>query len=160
MPRPLFNPRAAIGGKSLIAATIGLTATASAIERRVHVVALGQITSGVNRRNTVFRAPPSGARILTAYLNAGTAMYHAAAEADTWVIRLSNRSANLSLIKNAASLSGITLTMTGFKVLPMNNGNSTLNANSSLQLQLSISGTPQTMVNAAIFLEWVPATNI
>lgn len=169
MPRPTANPRAGIAGKSLQNATVvqpklgsssvGLTATATVVKRNLHTVSLGQQTTGGIKNRLVFVAPPSGATILAAKTNAGTLMYHAAGEADTWIFNLRNQSAGANLVKNNASLSGVTLSLTGFKSLPLNNGNSTLLANAGLFAQLSVSGTAQTLVNCSVHIEWTPLNN-
>lgn len=169
MPRPTFNPRTGVAGKSLQDGTVvqpkfgtssvGLTAAATVVKRNLHTVSLGQHTSGGIKNRLVFVAPPSGATILAAKVNGGTAMYHAAGEADTWVFNLRNQSAAANLVKNNASLSGITLGLTGFKSLPVNNGNSTLLANAGLFAQISVSGTAQTMTNVSLHLEWTPLNN-
>ncbi len=169
MPRPTANPRAGIAGKSLQNSTVvgpkygtssvGLTAAATVVKRNLHTISLGQHASGGIKNRLVFVAPPSGATILAAKLNAGTAMYHAAGEADTWIFQLRNQSAGANLIKNNASLSGVTLGLTAFKTLPVNNNNSTLLANAGLFVQLSVSGTAQTMTNVSLHLEWTPLNN-
>ena len=169
MPRPTFNPRSGIAGSSLLdgaviqpklgSAAVGLTAAATVVKRNLHTVSLGQHTTGGIKNRLVFVAPPSGATILSVKVNAGTLMYHAAAEADTWIFNLRNQSAGANLVKNNASLSGVTLSLTGFKSLPVNNGNSSLLANAGLYAQLSVSGTSQTMVNVSVHLEWSPLNN-
>ncbi len=150
---------AAIIGPKLGTAAVGLTASATVIKRSAHTVALGQQTTGGIKNRLVFIAPPSGATILSAKVNAGTLMYHAAGEADTWIFQLRNQSAAVNLVKNNASLSGVTLGLTAFKTLPVNNGNSSMNAGAGLYAQLSVSGTAQTLVNASFHIEWTPLNN-
>ena len=199
MPRPTFNPRSSLHGRSIQAgsidstaigaqvvvaadisdsavttvkinsaavvgpkigtAAVGLTAAATVLKRSAHTVSLGQQTTGGVKNRLVFIAPPSGATILAAKVNAGTAMYHAAGEADTWILQLRNQSAGANLVKNNASLSGVTLGLTAFKTLPVNNGNSSLLAGAGLYAQLSVSGTAQTLVNASFHIEWTPLNN-
>ena len=150
---------ASVIGPKIGTNAVGLTGAATVLKRNAHTVAFGQVlTSGV-RNKLVFVAPPSGATILSAKFNAGTLMYHAAGEADTWIFQLRNQSAGANLVKNAASLSGVTLGMTAFKTLPVNNSNSTLLAGAGLYAQLSASGTAQTLVNASVHIEWSPLNN-
>ena len=189
MARPTFSPRASIHGRSLMSksidstalgdqvvvaadiangtiigpkigsAAVGISAAATVLKRHLSTVSLGQVASGGIKNKLVFVAPPSGATILAAKTNAGTLIYHAAGEADTWIFQLRNQSKAANLVKNNASLSGVTLTLTGFKSFPVNNGNSTLLANAGLYVQLSVSGTAQTMVNCSVHLEWSPLNN-
>jgi len=74
-------------------------------------------------------------------------------------MQLRDQSAAVNLVKNNASLSGVTLGLTAFKTLPVNNGNSSLNANAGLFAQLSVSGTAQTLLNCSVHLEWTPLNN-
>ena len=172
MPRPTFGTRTiqspkrfisnSILSSNLSTAAVGLSAGALGIRRHAHTVSFGQVTTGGIKNKLAFVAPPSGATILSAKVNAGTLMYHTAGEADTWIFQLKNKStagANASLIKNNASLSGVTLGLTSFKSLPMNGGNSTLQAGAGLYAQLSVSGTAQTLINCSIHIEWVPLNN-
>ena len=150
---------AAVIGPKIGSAAVGISAAATVLKRHLSTVSLGQVASGGIKNKLVFVAPPSGATILAAKTNAGTLMYHAAGEADTWIFQLRNQSKAANLVKNNASLSGVTLTLTGFKSFPVNNGNSTLLANAGLYVQLSVSGTAQTMVNCSVHLEWSPLNN-
>lgn len=150
---------AAVVGPKIGTAAVGLTAAATVLKRNLHTVSLGQQATGGIKNRLVFVSPPSGSTILAAKFNAGTAMYHAAGEADTWIFQLRNQSAAVNLIQNNASLSGVTLGLTAFKTLPVNSGNSTLLANAGLFAQLSVSGTAQTLVNASFHIEWSPLNN-
>ena len=150
---------AAVVGPKIGTDAVGLTGAATVLKRHLHTVSLGQQTTGGIKNKLVFVAPPSGATILAVKVNAGTLMYHAAGEADTWIFNLRNQSAAANLVKNNASLSGVTLGLTAFKTLPFNNGISTLNANAGLYAQLSVSGTAQTLINASVHIEWSPKNN-
>lgn len=86
-------------------------------------------------------------------------MYHAAAEADTWIFQLRNVTKSEALNLNNASLSNTTLTATAWKSIPMNNNNSTLQSGNSLQFQLTESGTAQTIDQLSVMLEWEPTVN-
>ena len=155
--RPTFNPRGAIGGHSLIAASVGITATSTAVERKSVSVGLGN--AGASRQYVAFVAPPSGATLLTAKLSFSSAQNHAAGETKTWRFQLKNKSAGTSLCKQAASLSGVTIAATTYKVLPLNNGNSTLLAGATLCLSANASGTVVPIPSLMLHLEYVPLNN-
>ncbi len=161
--RVIMSPRKFISNlitsNNMSTASVGLSAGALGIRRHAHTVAFGQVTTGGIKNKLAFIAPPSGATILSAKFNAGTLMYHAAGEADTWIFQLRNQSAAANLVKNNASLSGVTLSLTGFKAVVMNNGNSSLLAGAGLYAQLSVSGTAQTLINCSVHIEWVPLNN-
>tara|TARA_Y100000310_G_scaffold74123_1_gene70260 strand:+ start:1441 stop:1887 length:447 start_codon:yes stop_codon:yes gene_type:complete len=142
-PRPTLNPtRDRIGANSL-----GESA------KRDHVIVnLGQVTGADNFM--VFRSTKKG-RIKSAKVTANVAMYHAAAEADTWSFDVKNLSTAATLNGGgAASLSGITLAATAFLNIPIVGGNATLEANAGLQLQITESGTAQTLDQAMCVIEW------
>lgn len=149
MPKPTTGPKTIVSPTSLM----------SGAKRNHEIVTLNTSNTGAFNR-TVFRAPPSGARISYVGINNHTEMYHASNEQDTWIFNLKNlttgTSANVTLNAAAVSLSGQTLAATSFKEIPVANGNSTLGAGSVLQLQLTVSGTPQTLANAICYVEWTP----
>lgn len=177
MPRPTFSQRGgparglldggidtaeiaagAIVESKLGADAAGLTAVSLPVVRRTMTVHVGSAVTGATNW-PVLRAGAEVPQITGCYVNTGTAMYHAAGEADTWIFQLRNVTRSLNLVKNNASLSGVTLTATAWKQLPINNGNSTLGAGNSLQFQLTESGTAQTLDQLSVQIEWVPTVN-
>lgn len=150
----MANPRPLSPGSPRYAERIPGT---TIMAQKYVVAKLGQLTAAGNR--TVFQAPAGGARIKTAHLAFDVLVYHHATAANTWIFNLRNQSAGLNLLKQNASLSGVSVAATGFKTLPLNNGNSTMNPYAGLQLQLTCSGVPQTLTNCSIFLEWIPLYN-
>jgi len=149
MPKPTTGPKTLVSPSSLM----------TGAKRDSETVTINTSNTGAFNR-TVFRAPPSGARITYVGVNNHTEMYHASNEADTWIFTLKNRStstsSNVTLNAQAVSLSGQTLAATSFKEIPVNNGNSTLGAGDVLQLQLTVSGTPQTLADSICYIEWTP----
>ena len=115
-------------------------------------------SGGKNRHafnQNVLRAPPGGAKITYIGIgNSTAAMYHAAAEADTWIFKVANVSTSGDMSLNNPSLSNQTLAATSFKEIPVNKGNDTLNAGALLQAQLTVSGAPQTLANPVMVIEW------
>ena len=177
MPRPIFSQRGgpgrglsdgaigtsemeagAITQSKLGADSVGLTAVSDPIRRRTMTVRLGAAVTGADNW-PIIRAGAEAPQITGCYVNTGAAMYHAAGEADTWIFQLRNVTRGLNLVKNNASLSGVTLAATAWKSLPINNGNSTLGAGNSLQFQLTESGTAQTLDQLQVMLEWQPTVN-
>jgi len=150
---------AAVVSPKLGADSAGLTAVADPIRRRTMTVHVGAAVSGATNW-PILRGGAEAPQITGCYVNTGTAMYHAAAEADTWIFQLRNVSKGLNLVKNNASLSGVTLAATAWKSLPMNNANSTLTAGDSLQFQLTESGTAQTLDQLQVLIEWQPTVNV
>ena len=148
----------AVVSPKLGADSAGLTAVADPIRRRTMTVLCGSAITGATNY-PVLRGGAEAPQVTGCYVNAGTAMYHAAGEADTWIFQLRNTTRALSLVKNNASLSGVTLAITAWKALPMNNGNSTVSSGNSLQLQLTESGTAQTIDRLVVLLEWQPTAN-
>lgn len=149
---------AAVVGPKLGADSAGLTAIADPVRRRTMTVHVGDaVVAAANW--PVMRAGAEAPQITGCYVNAGAQMYHAAGEADTWIFQLRNVSKGLNLVKNNASLSGVTLAATAWKTLPVNNNNSTLTAGDSLQFQLTESGTAQTLTNLQVQIEWQPTVN-
>lgn len=156
--RPTYNPRGAIGGKSLMAATVGITATSDAVERNVVAVGLGRVT--VAQSYPVFVTPPSGATLKAARVTLGTLMGHAVNSSKAWTFNISNTTANVCLSKYGATLSGVTLKATSFRTMLLNAGNSTLTANTVLKLRASVSGSPDPIPNLVVHLEWAPLNNV
>ena len=149
---------AAVVGPKLGADSAGLTAVADPIRRRTMTVHVGAAVTGATNW-PILRGGAEAPQITGCYVNTGAAMYHAAGEADTWIFQLRNVTRGLNLVKNNASLSGVTLAATAWKSLPINNGNSTLGAGNSLQFQLTESGTAQTLDQLQVLLEWQPTVN-
>jgi|2_EtaG_2_1085320.scaffolds.fasta_scaffold03392_1 hypothetical protein len=129
-----------------------------AARRRSTPAHVGQVASGAVDF-CIFRAPEGGAKIQSVSVNFGSsAMRHHANEADTWVLNLVNKSRGVDLLKQNASLSGVTIAASGFKELSdINNGNATMEAGAGLFLELAISGTPQTMNHLSVHTNWYPA---
>ena len=148
----------AVVGPKLGADSAGLTAVADPIRRRTMTIMCGAAVAGATNY-PILRGGAEAPQITGCYVNAGTAMYHAAGEADTWIFQVRNTTRALSLVKNNASLSGVTLAITAWKTLPMNNGNSTVSSGNSLQLQLTESGTAQTIDRLVCLIEWQPTVN-
>lgn len=148
----------AVVGPKLGADSAGLTAVADPIRRRTMTIMCGAAITGATNY-PILRGGAEVPQITGCYVNAGTAMYHAAGEADTWIFQVRNTTRALSLVKNNASLSGVTLAITAWKTLPMNNGNSTVSSGNSLQLQLTESGTAQTIDRLVCLIEWQPTVN-
>lgn len=177
MPRPIYSQRggpgrglsdgaidtaemasAAITESKLGADSAGLTAVADPVRRRSMTVFCGAaITAATNY--PLMRAGAEAPRITGCYVNCGVQMYHAAGEADTWIFQVRNTTRSQSLLANNASLSNLTLTVTAWKSLPMNNNNSTLQSGNSVQLQLTESGTAQTIDRLVCMIEWQPTVN-
>src|SRR3990167_10183080 len=177
MPRPIFSQRGgpgrglsdgaigtsemeagAITQSKLGADSVGLTAVSDPIRRRTMTVRLGAAVTAADNW-PIMRAGAEAPQITGCYVNAGVDMYHAANEADTWIFQLRNVTRGLNLAKNNASLSGVTLTATAWKSIPMNNNNSTLGSGNSLQFQLTESGTAQTLDQLSVMIEWQPTAN-
>ena len=169
--KPTINPKGSkiYGGKSLIpgsvlspnlgASAAGLTAQPrNTLARQVTVIHSGQITTGRHNR-ILMKAGANCPRITYVGFSAGTAMYHAAGEADTWRFNLRNMTRGVSLNGKSASLSGITLAITAFKSIALNFGNSTLGDGDCLRLELNVSGTAQTLVQPSMVIHWVPTVN-
>jgi len=149
---------AAVVGPKLGADSAGLTAVADPVRRRTMTVHLGAAVAGADNW-PILRAGAEAPQITGCYVNAGVDMYHAANEADTWIFQLRNVTRGLNLAKNNGSLSGVTLTATAWKSIPMNNNNSTLGSGNSLQFQLTESGTAQTLDQLSVMIEWQPTAN-
>lgn len=148
----------AVVGPKLGADSAGLTAVADPIRRRTMTVMCGSaVTAAANY--PLLRGGAEAPQITGCYVNTGTAMYHAAGEVDTWIFQVRNVSRSLNLVKNNASLSGVTLAATAWKTLPVNNANSTLTAGDTIQLQLTESGTAQTLDRLVCMIEWQPTVN-
>lgn len=156
--KPSMGTKEKVSGKALASGTLGITPLMTGTLRRVAVVHAAQLTTGAHNR-ILFVAGTDNPKITYVGFCAGTAMYHAAAEADTWRLNLLNRSRGLSLNAKSASLSGITLAVTSFKSIALNMGNSTLRSGDVLQLQIRVSGTPQTLVQASMVIHWVPTSS-
>ena len=126
--------------------------------REMQVVTLNVSNTGAFNR-TLVRFPTKAQVTAVRFANSAEALYHAAAEADTWIFNLVNASTAATLNAVAASMSGQTLAATSYKVIPVDNGQATFNAGGVLQLQLSVSGAPQTLDVAQCEVEWVPLAN-
>ena len=148
----------AVVSPKLGADSAGLTAVADPIRRRTMTVMCGAAITGATNY-PLLRGGAEAPQITGCYVNAGAAMYHAAGEADTWIFQVRNTTRGLNLVKNNASLSGVTLAITAWKSLPMNNGNSTVSSGNSLQLQITESGTAQTLDRVVCLVEWQPTVN-
>ena len=146
--KPTLGPKTTIGPASLM----------SGVKREVSVVSLNSTSHKAAFSRNVLRAPASGAKIRYVGITNHVEMYHAANEADTWIFTVANASKGVDLNAQAASLSNQTLASTGFKSIPVNNGNSTLSAGDVLQIQLSVSGAPQSMSDAMCIVEWDPVS--
>ena len=148
----------AVVGPKLGADSAGLTAVADPIRRRTMTIMCGAAVTG-QTNYPILRGGAEAPQITGCYVNTGAAMYHAAGEADTWIFQVRNTTRALNLVKNNASLSGVTLAITAWKQLPMNNGNSTVSSGNSLQLQLTESGAAQTLDRFVCLIEWQPTVN-
>lgn len=148
----------AVVGPKIGTDAVGLTAVAGPVRRRTMTIMCGAAISGATNY-PILRGGAEAPQITGCYVNTGAAMYHAAGEADTWIFQVRNTTRALSLVKNNASLSGVTLAITAWKSLPMNNGNSTVSSGNSLQLQLTESGTAQTIDRLVCLIEWQPTVN-
>lgn len=156
--KPTSSPKERIPGKNLIAGTLAVSAQSTGARRRVTVVSSGQITTGRHNR-ILLKAGAEQPRITYVGFSAGTAMYHAPGEADTWRFNLRNMTRGVSLNGKSASLSGITLAITAFKSIALNLGNSTLGDGDCLRIELNVSGTAQTLVQPTMVIHWVPTKN-
>ena len=156
--KPTSSPKERIPGKNLIAGTLAVSAQSTGSRRRVTVIHAAQLTSGAHNR-ILMKAGADCPRITYVGFSAGTSMYHAAGEADTWRLNLKNMTRNVSLNGKSASLSGITLAVTAFKSIALNFGNSTLGDGDCLRIELRVSGTPQTLVQPSMVIHWVPTKN-
>ena len=145
MPKPTVGPKTILGPASLM----------DGVKRNVAMTTLNTSNTGAFNR-VVFRAPPSGARITYVGYTGNVAMYKDVT--GTWISSVKNVSTTATLSAQAASLSDQTLTASSFKEIPVNNGNSTLGAGAVLQLQMTVSGAPQTLSNAMCVVEWEPVS--
>jgi len=127
-------------------------------KRKNFTVTFGQQTGANNFM--LMRGDGSAPRVKSVYVNTNAAMYHAAAEADTWIFNLINATDGSTLNSVAASLSNQTLTATGWKEIPVNNGNSTLGSGEGLQVQISESGTAQTLDEVGFAITWEPTLEV
>ena len=143
MPKPTTGPKTLVGPASLLEGS----------KRNVNVMTLNTSNTGAFNR-VIFRAPPAGAQITYVGINNPVAMYNNVA--NQWIFNAKNVSTAATLNAQAASLNNQTVAATGWKEIPVNNGNSTLEAGAVLQLQMTVSGAPQTLANAAVSVEWMP----
>lgn len=151
IPRSITSPK-------LSENCAGLTAIATVGKRQLTTVSCG--TTPASAQNyVVFRAPSSGATIIYAGISPGSDQSHAAAETDTWIFDIVNRTSGNSLSQNTPSLSGQTLAATAYKELPVNGGNSTVPAGETLRLEASVSGSPDALNHPMVAIEWVPCSN-
>ena len=149
MGRSTLNPaRELVSQKSL----------QSGAKRQLERVTLNTSNTGAFSR-MLMRGPDSKAQVTYVGVNNPTQIYHAAGAVDAWIFDLINSTTGATLNSVAASLSGQTLAATAFKSIPVDNGNSTLKSGDGLQLQLTVSGVPQTLFNAQVQVEWVPLTD-
>ena len=122
-------------------------------KREVQFTTINTSNTGAFNR-VIFRAPSTKARITYVGVSNHVAMYKDVS--GNWIFNVKNVSTAATLNVNAASLNNQTIAATAFKEIPVNNGNSTLLAGASLQLQLTVSGAPQTLSNASVQVEWEP----
>ena len=122
-------------------------------KREVQFTTLNTSNTGAFNR-VIFRAPSTKARITYVGVTNHVAMYKEGNA--TWIFNAKNVSTAATLNAQAASMSDQTLTATGFKEIPVNNGNSTLLAGASLRLEMTVTGVPQTLSNASVQVEWEP----
>jgi len=142
--------------------SVGLTQTATVIERHLEMVSIGLTMVGVNTQtysHMIFHAPPSGAVITALSVNFGSAQTSGGADADTWVWDVQNMSSGVDLSKQACSLSNTTFAATSWRDTPVNNGNSTVKAGDGLNIEFTSSGTPETMQWPMVAIEWTPTSN-
>lgn len=111
IPRSITSPK-------LSENCAGLTAIATVGKRQLTTVSCGS-TPASAQNYVVFRAPSSGATIIYAGISPGSDQSHAAAETDTWIFDIVNRTSGNSLSQNTPSLSGQTLAATAYKELPV-----------------------------------------
>jgi len=184
MSKPTFGPREIFPGQRLNptgitadkirastitspkmgADSVGVTALADALQRNVEIVSLYMSQGVAAKTFNIFRAPPSKAKLTYVGVNCGAQIYRQATYDDGWKLTLLNKSVTstggwATLSRQTPSLIGQTLAATSFKSLPLNWGRSTLNPGAVLQLSLGVSGTPQTLNDVSVVIEWVPVTN-
>jgi len=174
MAKPTFGTRENFPGRQIMAASIrqpalgtnsaGLTALPDAATRHLQIISLYGANQTAAKNFNIFRAPPSKAQLTYVGINCGAAIYRQATHIDGWKMVLINRSVSstggsATMSRNTPSLIGQTLAATSFKNLPLNWGRSTLNPGHVLQLQLSASGTPQTLNDVTVAIEWQPVSN-
>ena len=131
-------------------------------QENVSVVALNYSGGGVTgaKNRIIWQAPKNKrAKITYVGVNNNVAMYHAAAEADTWTMVIQNKSTSGALSLNTPSLSNQTLAASGFKSIPTNGGNSTYDKGAVMELQLGVSGAPQTMDDVTVVIHWSPISD-
>ncbi|MBU1374301.1 MAG: hypothetical protein KKG25_16365 [Bacteroidetes bacterium] len=161
MAKPTFGPKEIFPGAQLISGTVPIAAGATAMRRNLEVVTLYASQTVAAKNFNIFRAPPSKARLTYVGVNCGAAIYRQATYIDGWKLVLINKSVSstggsATMSRNTPSLIGQTLAATSFKSLPINWGNGTLLPGQVLQLQLSVSGTPQTLNDVMVAIEWLP----
>ncbi len=122
-------------------------------KREVIYTTLNTSNTGAFNR-VIFRAPSTKARITYVGVASHAALYKKVNA--NWIFNVKNVSTAATLNAQAASMNNQTLTATGFKEIPVNNGNSTLLPGASLILAMTVSGAPQTLHNASIQVEWEP----
>lgn len=159
---PTAIASSAVIGAKIKSQAVGLTQAALGIRRNLEVVGLGKVTGYTGYAYTfpVFVAPASGATILSAAVLLGTLMGHAVTSTKAWTFNISNVSKNVCLSKFGATLSGVTLKATSFRTIPLNGGNSTLTANTVLNLRVTASGTPDPIARLTCVLTWTPLNNV
>jgi hypothetical protein len=149
----------AITQPKLGADSAGLTAVADPVMRRTFTMRCATTVTAADNY-PLLRAGDEAPQILGCYVNPGVEIGHGVENLNgTWIFTLRNVSKGVNLNANAASLSGVTLAATAWKSIPVNNGNGTLTAGDSLQLQLTESGAAFTMDQLAVMLEFEPTVN-
>lgn len=143
MAKPTLSKKEVISSRSFTADS----------KRGVQFTTLNTSNTGAFNR-VIFRAPSTKARVTYVGITNHVAMYKDVS--GNWIFNVKNVSTAATLNAQAASLNNQTIAATAFKEIPVNNGNSTLDAGASLRLELTVSGAPQTLNNASVQVEWEP----
>jgi hypothetical protein len=133
-PRPTISPKERI-----------------TFNRRTQITTVGDNNVG-SFNAMVFRAPAAGAKIRAAALNFN--LTYATLKASTWTFDLVNKSSGATLSATTPGMSGESLTASGWKDIPIDNGNATLLGYAGLQLVCTASGAPSAFDNAPVAIEW------
>ena len=125
--------------------------------RQVESVSIGLTGTQAAATVKIFRAPASGAILQDGYVCLGTIINATAGiNADLWGIQIYNESTGNSISLNNPSLSGQALSATGYKLIPSNGGNSTMQPGDVLSLRLTVTGTPQGLNVPNVVIPWTP----
>lgn len=152
-----------VNGSKLLSSAVGLTQASTAIERRLEIATI-TATPAKAQSYVVFRGPTSGAIVTSLALTPGTgsAQPNTIPRSKNWVFSVVNKRTGLNLNKNACSFGGVgfsTLAATAWKTIPVNNGNSTVQAGETLWIAFTVSSTPVTLKYPAVAVEWQPLSN-